>query len=317
MITTNIVRRIKAISRTKLHGSRNFVSLMKLLWNQPMSQISATKLKSEEVQEVFFTSDSLKIVGDLLEPDTYQPSPAILLLHGTSRYGRKLPLIQILARKFYKLGYIVLAIDLRGYGESEVPEALTSPRDFDFAQDVHSAIEFLVQNTRVDPEEIYVLGHSFGAGVALAAQCNNPLIKKLILFGPPRRLSERFLNPGAPDRDFILARMRRDMNLPYNLDFQIWKHVVAARNIETYIEQFSQTQHIPLFLIDSEYENPLDLNFLRDIYRHLKGQVEYWTVPQVDHYLNTSSHFGFLLYSEAIINQFTQRIDLWLNSGTP
>jgi pimeloyl-ACP methyl ester carboxylesterase len=248
----------------------------------------------------------------LFLPNSSHASPTLLLLHGTSIYGRKLPLIQILAKEFQSLGYVVLAIDFRGYGESDDPDSLTCPDDFNFAQDICSAIDYLLENVPVDPSQIYILGHSFGAGSALSAQENDTRIRKLILFGPPRRLSERFLDADAKDRNFILLRMKRDMQLSYDLDFDIWRKVVQKRNIENYIENFSQADHIPLFLIDSEDEDPRDLEFLERIYQKLSPPVNYWTVPKTNHYLNTGRLLGKYIYGKEIIDNFVCNIDFWL-----
>ncbi len=131
----------------KLYGSGDDITSIRILGDTDHKTVS-------------FYSDSIKIVGDLYNEHLPKHSPCIVLLHGSSIYGRKLPLIQVLASKFYNYGYTVLSIDLRGYGDSEDPPSLTE-KNFDFADDVISAIDFLKEYTSVDTNRIFVVGHSW------------------------------------------------------------------------------------------------------------------------------------------------------------
>lgn len=269
-------------------------------------------LDSIPSQGIFYYSDSIRIVGDLYLPFERERAPFILLLHGSSVHGRKSPLIQILADQFRQLNYVLLAIDLRGYGESQDPRAVTSPDDFDFAQDAINAISFVFSEVEIDTSRVFVIGHSFGAGVALAAQANDKRIKKIVLIGPPRRLRERFLNEDASDIDYFLKRWQSDMKLPYSLKYSIVRDVYEELDIETYREIFTKPDHIPLFLIDGEKEDERDLEFLRKVYRELSPPVEYWTVDDTGHYMRTRFSNGKVCYDRVTIQHFIQRVDEWL-----
>lgn len=305
-----LLTKFKNALRLHSHRLRNLLSLSDLLSTTPVKDMCFPKLGQS--RKVSFQSDTLRIVGDFYEP--VASSPAILLLHGTSIQGRKLPLIQILALELHQLGYAVLAIDARGYGESEDPPSLNTPADFDFAQDIQSAVSFLEAQPCVDGAQIYILGHSFGAGIALPASIRDSRIKKLVLFGPPRRMSERFLMPNAPGQDFIVARTQNDMQLAYEPNFLILKKVLEQRNIENYVDYLRQPGHIPIFLIDAEKENGKDLEFLRQIYQQLTPPAHYWTVPKANHYLNTGCLLGRLSYSRPIVQGFVKRVDQWLQA---
>ncbi|NET04033.1 MAG: alpha/beta fold hydrolase [Symploca sp. SIO2B6] len=262
-------------------------------------------------KQVYFQSDYLTIAGDLYQPQHLDNSPAIVLLHGISIFGRKLPLIQVLAQKFQEMGYTVLAVDCRGFGESEDPLDRNF-QDFDFARDVQSAIDFLISQVPINPSQLYVFGHSFGGGVALAAQARDPRIKKLVLLGPTRRGTERFLSAGTQEQERCVGRMRADMELEKPLNFSLVKQISKPLYIENYIDDFSKNVHIPIFLIDAEYEAKEDLEFLRDIYQSMAQPVEYWTVPKTGHRLST----GFLLrwpcYNQQVVETFVTRVDQWL-----
>lgn len=258
---------------------------------------------------VKYKSDSLRIVADLYENKDL--SPAIILLHGSSTKGRKLELNIILGQKLYEEGFTVLAIDSRGYGDSEDPPHLNVAEDFNFSNDVYTAIDFLISRTKIDTSAIYLFGHSFGGGVALKPFFEDPRVKKAILFGPPRRYSERFFGNDIADRESIIKRKVRDMQLSYNLNFDVYKEVIANQNIEEYLSKFQEV-HKPVFFIDCEGEDKKDLMFLEKIYKKVSQPKEYWTVPGVDHYLNTAMFYTYPAYNKNVIDNFVSRVSDWL-----
>lgn len=269
-------------------------------------------LQTDHSVQVHFKSGKLTIAGDLYPPVAEESSPCIILLHGSSLKGRKLPLMQVMAAKLQQMNFMVLNIDLRGYGESDDPPALTSPKDFDFAADVIHAIDFLSKQPLADTSRIFLIGHSFGAGVALAAMQQDKRIKKLVLIGPPRRLRERFFNENAPDRIYFLKRWQKDMQLSYPLPYHLWQAVYQPLDIENYLEKLSETGHIPIMLIDGEKEDPADLQFLSRIATQIAPPVTYWTVADTDHYLNTGFFFSKVCYDSKIINILISRIRDWI-----
>jgi len=272
---------------------------------------------STPTRVVSFYSDSLKIVGDLFEPelssrDRMSP-PGILLLHGAGPLHRKTRIIQVLARKFCDKGYTVLAIDFRGYGDSQDPQSF-SPKNFDFAQDVVSSINYLINDVGVDSSRIYIIAHSFGAGVAINYMVKYGTInkaKKMVLIGPPRRVEERITGSEAQESEFFVERANKDMALPFRITLSDLKIMGEHTNIE---ELVSMPNHFPLFLIDGEKENKEDLKALREIVASALPQTDYWTVPGSDHYLNIYYIDGILCYDGDIIPKFVNRVDEWLKS---
>jgi pimeloyl-ACP methyl ester carboxylesterase len=219
--------------------------------------------------------------------------------------------MRVLALAFQRQGYAVLCFDLRGYGESDDPTP-DKPGAFNFAQDVSAAIDWVEENAPEVADHIYVIGHSFGGAVALAAQAHDARVEKMVAFGPPRRLSERFLNPEAREKQKLLVRWQSDMQLNQPLSFDLWQHVLRPLNIENYGKAFSEPDHTPVFLIDAENEPPADLAFLRDFYQKTNESVDYWTVPNTDHYLGTGFLLGQPCYHTTFIHPFVNRVDQWL-----
>lgn len=262
-------------------------------------------------ETVAFYSNDLKLIGDFYQPKGEDKGETILLIHGSSIFGRKLSLIRALAGEFQQQGYAIFAIDLRGYGESDDPKTYT-PEAFDFAQDVRSAIDFLTRYAPAHARRFYVIGHSFGGAVALAAQAADSRVAKIVSFGPPRRLSERFLNPEAREKKKLLVRWQADMQLDQPLTFELWQQVLQPLNIENYAKAFAEVGHTPVFFIDAEEEPSADLEFLRTFYRRVAPPAAYWTVPTTDHYLGTGFLFGQPCYHKGIIQAFVNRVDQWL-----
>ena len=262
-------------------------------------------------KKVKFTSGKLTLTGDLFSSKNITQAPCILLIHGSAIFGRKSPLIQGLAHEFHRLGYTVLALDLRGYGESDDPQDY-HPKGFDFAQDVESALDFLVDYVGVSSDKFYLVGHSFGGGVALAAQARDQRIKKIVSFGPPRRLSERFINQRARDRHKLLVRWQGDMQLDKPLNFPFWREVMETINLERYVQDFAIPGHTPVFLIDASQEPEADLQFMRDVLQNMIPPVEHWTVPGTGHYLNCGFLFTLPFYHQPLVKTFVNCVDQWL-----
>lgn len=265
----------------------------------------------DAARPVAYRSDGLRIAADLYAPAGDGARPAIVLLHGSSPYGRRLPVVRVLGNRLRDAGYLVLAPDARGFGDSDDPPDLSTPGSFDFARDVRAAIDFLLATTPADRERLYLLGHSFGGGVVLAAHDDEPRARKLVLLGPGRRLTERILADGAPDREEYLQRARWVMDLP-GLTYDVWSRVLPRLAIENYVDEIATRPHPPILLIDGAAEDSADLAFLRAIHRRLPATVDYWTIPGADHYLQTGLVAHRPCYRRAMVDDFVRDLDAWL-----
>ncbi len=120
-------------------------------------------------ERVTFKSDGLDLVGILHTPEGLKAGerrPAIMILHGfgTNKDGAT----PVEATKIIEaLGYVVLRFDMRGCGESGGEKAFILCQDQ--VRDTQAAATYLQGLPQVDPKRIGVLGHSFGAAVAVYA----------------------------------------------------------------------------------------------------------------------------------------------------
>lgn len=258
-------------------------------------------------EAVSFPSGGLTLRADLYAP-LDGGAPAVLLAHGASPLGRKHALYRGLARRLAAKGYWVLAPDFRGYGESERPSRIASAKDLDFIQDLSAAVAFLQH--RLGGKAITVVGHSFGADVTIALAARDSRPTGVVAISPARRVYQRFLDaPGG--RELLRDRMAAEMGLtPAELPLELVEPVVAPITIDNYADHpFSR----PLLLVDGELEEEADLRFLRGIYRRLRADKAYVTIPNADHY------FGIQRQLEerdpVTLGVLADVIDGWIREG--
>jgi pimeloyl-ACP methyl ester carboxylesterase len=246
----------------------------------------------------FHTRDSVRLVADYYPPpDTATPAPGVVLLHGGSPLGRRYPLITVLAARLQEHGYAVLVPDLRGYGDSEDPAPVESPRSWRFVLDARAAIDHLTRAGNVR-SEVALVGHSFGGGVASAAALEDDRIQRLVLIGPPRRVRERTLVPGAPDSAWVLERAQADLRLDEAPSMETWRAVLEMEDVGRNVPALAGGG-TPVLLMDAEDEHPNDIEYLRDLVAESGPAVEYVTIPDSDHYLTTGRILGLDCYSTA------------------
>jgi len=147
-----------------------------------------TPAQSTAVQTVTIEApDGVKLVGSLF--DSGKPnSPALLLLHQwqSDRHS-----YDEFAKREQSKGFVVLAIDGRGFGESTKKAdgtSVTAGRsDADVKAmlgDVDAAIGFLKKQKNVDATAIGIVGASYGSSLAIIYAADHPEIKAVALLSP-------------------------------------------------------------------------------------------------------------------------------------
>ncbi len=152
-----------------------------------------------ERRPVTIWSDGTKMAGDLYLPKEVNEEdklPAIVFVAGTG--GTKKGSAARMAPLFVDKGFVFLAFDYRGWGESEskllMLEPMPQPNEageitvkarairwqMDFAdqcEDIRAAIAFVSGETNVDPNRIGIIGTSYGGGLATWTAANDPRVK--------------------------------------------------------------------------------------------------------------------------------------------
>ena len=75
------------------------------------------------------------------------------------------------------LGYSVLVVDYRGYGESEG----TFPSETSVYEDAEATLNALVHEWRIQPQKVFVYGHSLGAAIAIDLASRHPELGGLVV----------------------------------------------------------------------------------------------------------------------------------------
>jgi len=244
---------------------------------------------TREIRIEAITDDQVDIVADLWAPDAAHAAPAMLLLHGSAPWGRKAGLIQMLGTAFRERGWIALAPDARGFGDTGDPSALENPDAWAVAGDVRRALDVLVELPQVDETRVYVLGHSLGGNHALEGALNDPRIKGLLLIGPTRFLRGEETKTSRWQR----TRLAADRRLRAPVSESVAR---AGRNRGDLAllaaGPLGVPQHTPILLLDGENEGRADLEFFRQVAEKIAPPLTYVTLPDTGHYCGVWNLFG-------------------------
>lgn len=154
-------------------------------------------------QVTFLTYDDAAIVGDYYHPQPAETgAPMVILLHmyRSDRTAWK-PLIEPL----HQAGFAILAIDMRGHGESATEETgrRVTERDTtvfeEMSNDVRAAYDFLARQEGVDRSRFALVGASVGCSVALRYAAKDRSVDAIVC-----------LSPGV---DYLGLDSRQDMRL--------------------------------------------------------------------------------------------------------
>jgi dienelactone hydrolase len=101
--------------------------------------------------------------GYLRQPDSADPSPAVVLLHGCNGNWQRLD--QRWGKRIASWGYVTLTVD--SFGPRGIDNTCSSGAPADLAFDAYRALNFLVRQPFVDPARIAALGFSQGGWLTL------------------------------------------------------------------------------------------------------------------------------------------------------
>ncbi len=144
------------------------------------------------MQEISFTTpDGMIIAGSWILPEkvaakTSGKVPVALLLHD---YGLNRRDWNIFIPDLVQHGYGVLAIDLRGHGQSRREEAASPPTSEDVLKagvaDIQSALNWLKSQKHADMKRIAIIGSGIGGDLAYLGRSAFPKILKVAVVISP------------------------------------------------------------------------------------------------------------------------------------
>jgi len=137
---------------------------------------------------ISYKSDGLKIYGQLHIPKRQKPYPIVILAHGY--YNPKTFVTgtgtEREAEYFVKEGFLTIAPDFRGFGQSEDQLDESHLFRIDYTVDLLNLIASIKKTDWdfLDKEKIAIWGHSMGGGLAERVAIISKDIKAISVFGP-------------------------------------------------------------------------------------------------------------------------------------
>ena len=177
--------------------------------------VSASDVRAAGRPVTLNSTDGVTIAGEYFEA-TARPAPTVLLIHMLSRHKGEwggLP------DRLRDAGMTVLAIDLRGHGQSS-----GSAQDLpSMVQDVRAAARWLASRPNVHGDRMAIVGASLGASLALLATVELPQVRAVALLSPSlayrglrtdlsliKRIGARPIWLAASSEDPLALRTTRD-----------------------------------------------------------------------------------------------------------
>ena len=133
-------------------------------------------------------ADGSQVAATLARPGDATCRPGLILVHQFNRDRQQWAAQWSGAEpSFVAAGYVVLAIDLRGHGESSpyegaLTDLLTAPDQAPL--DVAAALAALVAEPAVDTDKLAIVGTSIGANLAIVGSHQHPELEVAVALSP-------------------------------------------------------------------------------------------------------------------------------------
>lgn len=306
------------------------------------AHLSADPLES--ARRVSFYSDHTKLAGLLWVPKTIQLGkklPAVVLARG---FGSLKEFVNPgFAMRLNQEGYIALAFDYRGLGESGgIPGNLVP---LDHCEDIRACMTFLESVPEVDIEKIGLIGDSMGASHVIYAAALDKRAKCVISYGGPGNMDRWFRGLIGYERYLDwkkkIEENRRQRTLTGNsayvstFDFlafsqrerQEWDAMrkefpkimpdITVDTVERYLEYepelvVDRISPRPLFLVTAETSvivPPDESDFL---YQKAREPKKLWVIPHSTADFRYATHSKGHGYSEPVANAFLDWLKQWI-----
>ena len=263
MITKNIYQTILLVLVISFSGCKN-----EKIYENPISEnITFKNIK-----------DNITLSGTLSIPSKDGTFPAVVLISGNGEHNRNeefgnfKPFLDI-SNYLTKQGIAVLRYDKRGVGESK--GNYESANSFDFANDVTSAIEYLLTREEIKSNEIGLIGHSEGGLIApiVASQSSNvAFIVSLAgpsISGDKILLSQQKAIALAKGTDISEVKKNQKFNQDAFEIIKLYKDGDTLRKRMTeYIEKISLNDH----------DKPENMNYDEYVNAQVNGVLSPWMV---------------------------------------
>jgi pimeloyl-ACP methyl ester carboxylesterase len=174
------------------------------------------------MRNIEFKSSGEVVRGVLYEPTTPPPHPAIIFAHGLLSAHQE---FGDYPERFCQRGYLALAIDFRGHGDSDGLRGLMSTDRN--AEDLRHAIDYIESRPEIDNSRIALLGHSYGGDAVLCTTARDERVRAVIAGATIGRIQDE-LGRGEFSLYQIVDKLNRwqkhfthkPMYVPYRVSYQ-------------------------------------------------------------------------------------------------
>lgn len=210
--------------------------------------------------------------------------PAVAVMHGWGgNAGHMLPFATLLHRE----GYAVLLLDARNHGNSDTDSFSSMPR---FAEDLEHGLDWLGRQPRINPQRLFLLGHSVGAGAALLVASRRHGLAGVVSIAT-------FAHPAE-----MMRRQMRSHHIPYRpIGWLVLRYI--ERTIKVSFDDIAPCNTIrqvtcPVLLVQGEVDECIPQADALHIYANrTDDRVELLVLPETGHDSREaiSTHGGSLL----------------------
>ena len=149
-------------------------------------------------QDASFYSGPQTLTGTLMLPDSHGTFPGVLLIPGSGQVDRNENAPKLAINAFHEIasdlannGIATLRYDKRGVGESHGDFWKTG--FYDNVSDASTALHFLKFNEYIQPDHVFLLGHSEGAVIATRLAATGADVAGVILLSGTAQSGEKVL----------------------------------------------------------------------------------------------------------------------------
>lgn len=239
-------------------------------------------------------------VAWLDRPSGSGPFPGALFFHGAHRAGAFQPAAVAARHALRDAGFVVLAVDHPGYGESPAPSVNANIAEWDPLPTAMAALELLRKDPAVN--RVIVVGHSMGTNDVLRLLAAKASLDGAVLFGSGA------LDTNRPE--YWYGRFLTDRRLVAN--------AIAAEKVQELISRYYDAgrfareltpSHPPIVFGRFEHEWPLLVQLRDQLFAQFPGRKVSWEVAG-SHYFNSFSYAGLVAGDIRIIRAVASRFGL-------
>lgn len=264
--------------------------------------------------------DGIPLAGILsIKDGTSGRIPGIVLAHGFA--GARYPKM---AAHFAGLGYGVLALDFRGYGNSGGERGRVIPREL--VSDVRGAVSWLASQPQIDADRMIVVGSSLGGSIAIMAAAEDPRIKVCVAGCPlghgdstlrnrydTEEKLNRFMktveekkrkNELIPRFDIVFIPENLRHALPPGTPMEFYADTVYGFLSLNPLEVIARIEQRPLLIIHAEDDHVVPVQDSRDLGKRAGKHCQLDIIPTGDHFIFT-------------MPEVTEKIGQWLTRHMP